>query len=119
MENMVISKRELKPSAKKNNASGIRVSKATKKLASQIKDKANEKQFGKKVQIDKIVAKALTKLTQDDIKDLQDNSLTNGDRFDRDYVAYCAKHGKVSEDEYLGLVMSGQNAGADEIKKMP
>ncbi len=108
MENTMTSKKEQKQNTKKNNISAIRVSKATGKLAQQVSDKANDKPFGKRVKLDRIVAKALSKLTQDDIKELQENSLSNQDRFDREYAAYCSEHGKVSKDEYLGLRLRGE-----------
>lgn len=108
MENTMTAKKEPKQTAKKNSVTAIRVSKATGKIAQQVADKANDKQFGKRVKLDRILAKALSKLTQDDIRELQETSLSNQDRFERDYAAYCSEHGKVSKDEYLGLRLSGQ-----------
>ncbi len=119
MENTMTPKKEQRQNTKKNNISAIRVSKTTGKLAQQVSDRANDKPFGKRVKLDRIVAKALTKLTQEDIIELQEGSLSNQDRFERDYARHIAEHGKVSRDEYLGLVMSGSVAnGSAEIKKV-
>jgi hypothetical protein len=117
MESTMTSKKEQKPATKKNNVSAIRVSKATGKLAQQVAEKANAKAFGKNVKMDKIVAKALTKLTQDDIRELQEGSLSNQDRFERDFAAYCAEHGKVSKDEYLGIRLNAQSEARSEGAK--
>lgn len=114
MENTMTAKKEPKQTTKKSTVSTIRVSKATGKIAQQVADKANDKQFGKRVKMDQILALALSKVTQGDIKELQETSLSHQDRFDRDYAAYCSEHGKVSKDEYLGLRLSGQTGAKPE-----
>jgi len=114
MENAMTSKKEQKQVSKKSAVSAIRVSKATCKLAKELKDKADAKAFGKNVKMDKILARALAKLTQDDIKELQEGSLSHQDRFDRDHAAYCAEHGKISKDEYLGKRLNGEEASVQK-----
>jgi hypothetical protein len=108
METTTVTKKEKQVQAKKTNYTAIRVGKATGKLVHQAIEQANKKDFGKRVNADKILARAVAKLTQDDIKELQEGSLSNQDRFERDYAAYCAEHGKVSKDEYLGKRLKGE-----------
>lgn len=108
MENTVTTKKEPKQTTKKSSVSAIRVSKSTGKLAQQAKEKANAKEFGKNVKLDVILARALGKLTPDDYREFQESSLSNQDRLERDYAAYCTENGKISKDEYLGKRLNGE-----------
>ena len=108
MENTVTSKKEQKQAGKKSNVASIRVGKATSKQVQQTLELINKKDFGMRVRADKLIALALTRVTQSDLTGLQEGSLSNQDRFERDYSAYCAEHGKISKDEYLGKRLSGE-----------
>jgi hypothetical protein len=77
-------------------------------MVRQVLDQINNKAFGKRVNADKLIACAMSKLTDGDYKELQERSLTHQHRFDRDYLTYCAEHGKVSKDEYLGIRLNLQ-----------
>ena len=117
MENTITSKKEQKAAVRKSGYVTVRVNKPTGKLLQQAMDEANKKNFGKRVKVDKVIAKAIGKLTQQDIKEVQEDSLSNQDRLDRDYAAYVSEHGKVSRDEYLGLIMSGKANKSEEVEK--
>lgn len=116
METNVTAKKELK-AAKKSNHASLRVCKATGRAVKQVLDQINKKDFGKRVGADALIARIMTRLTQSDISELQEGSLTHKNRFDREYVRYVSQHGKISRDEYLGLVMSGKIAASGETKK--
>ena len=108
MENTTIAKKVQKQAAKKSDVASIRVGKPTSKQVQQTLEQINKKDFGKRVKLDALVALAMTKITQSDITTLQENSLSNQDRFERDHAAYCTAHGKISKDEYLGKRLSGE-----------
>ena len=80
-------------------------------------DQINKKDFGKRVGADALIARIMTRLTPSDITELQEGSLTHKNRFDREYARYVSEHGKISRDEYLGLVMSGKIATSTGAKK--
>ena len=108
MENTTTSKKDQKQAAKKTAHASIRVSKPTGKVVQTALEQINRKDFGKSVKPDALIARAMSKLTQQDIKELQECSLSNQDRFERDYASYCGEHGKISKDEYLGKRLSGE-----------
>lgn len=89
---------------KKSNSSAIRVSNETRKrLASELA-KINRKSLGKRVKFDALILCLISKLSADDVKRLQDASLTGRDRLEQNYRAYCAKFGSVTRDEFLALI---------------
>jgi len=86
----------------------LRVKNGTKDYALKILESINKKEFGRKVSIDDLVTKALEKVTKEDIQLLQRNSLRNKDRQSIIHQFYCKKVKKVSEDEFIGLFLTGQ-----------
>ncbi len=90
----------------------IRISSETrKKLQNRIRE-INEKDFGKTVRADELISLALDLVRDEHIERLQQTSLSNFERMERDYKAYVAKHGPVSKDEYLGLLLKGSIPGS-------
>jgi hypothetical protein len=53
---------------------------------------------------------ALTLVTEEHVAELQEESLSNTDRLERDYREYVTQHGSISKDEYLGKRLSGEIA---------
>lgn len=106
MEPITTTKKEEKASKKSTHAS-IRVGKAMGRQVKQTLEQI-QKKYGKRISASALLACVLPKLAPEDIAALQEGSLSHKDRFEHDYVCYVAKHGKVSRDEYLGLVMSGR-----------
>ncbi|MBS1983574.1 MAG: hypothetical protein JST16_05320 [Bdellovibrionales bacterium] len=86
----------------------VRVKKETRKRILSELAKANKKDFGRRVHADEILSVALTLLTPDHIKKLQEESLSAMDRLERDYRTHVAKHGPMSKDVYLGKRLSGE-----------
>lgn len=107
MDNVTQEKKQ-KPLTKPSPFCSVRVKRETRKrLLSEIA-KANKKDFGRRVHADEIVAVALSLLTPEHIKKLQEESLTVMDRLERDYRMHVAKHGPMSKDVYLGKRLSGE-----------
>lgn len=97
---------------KQGNAAtvGLRVKRETKKRIQADLAKINKKDFGKRVRCDELIGTALSLLTDQHIKELQDGSMTNADRFEVQYRDYVKKNGAVSKDEYLGKILAGNGA---------
>ncbi len=75
--------------------------------------KANKKDFGRRIKPDDLLSVALSLIEAHHIKELQEKSLSNADRLDRDYRSYVQKNGPISKDEYLGLLLSPTSAKSD------
>jgi hypothetical protein len=46
----------------------------------------------------------------DDIGSLQASSFSNKDKLEIKYRDYCSAHGKISMDEFLGILLGQNNA---------
>lgn len=90
---------------------GIRVKKETKKKILADVAALNRKEFGSKITPDEYVAMALSLLKPEHLEELKTRSLTNKDRLELKYQEFCAAHGKVSKDEFLGALLEGRAQG--------
>lgn len=88
----------------------LRVKHETRKRIFSELAKANKKDFGRRIKPDDLIAIAIDLIESEHIKKLQEGSLTNSDRLERDYKAYVAKNGAISKDEYLGKLLDGKTA---------
>lgn len=104
------SEKKAKAATKVSNSGSLRVKNATKKAARSLLNQANKKDYGKRVSMDQLLSRSLSKLEAGDIRELQEQSLSHTDRLKRDYKAYVAKHGPIAWDEYLGLRVGGNQA---------
>ncbi len=95
-------------SSKLSAHSSLRVRKDTRKRVLTELAKANKKDFGKNVRADEFIALAVSLVTPEHITRLQESSLSNADRLDRDYKAFVSINGPMSKDEYLGKRLSGE-----------
>ncbi|MGE0175142.1 MAG: hypothetical protein AB7T49_20270 [Oligoflexales bacterium] len=86
---------------------GLRVRRETKKRIQVELAKINKKDFGRKVRCDQLIATALALLTEIHIKELQQGSMTNADRLEIQYRDHVKRHGAMSKDEFLGMILSG------------
>jgi hypothetical protein len=84
----------------------LRVKRETKRRILAELAKVNKKDFGKKVRPDNLIALALSLLTDQHMKSLQEASLTNADRFEQRYRDYIKSHGVTSKDEFLGKILA-------------
>ncbi len=68
----------------------------------------NKKEFGPKVRRTQLLEHLLNKISTEDIRNLQESSLTEEARFKRDYKSYCKSKKRITEDEFYGLVRQGK-----------
>ena len=97
---------EQKETETKSN--GIKLNRETKKLLVQWLRTANKKEFGRRVQADDLIFLALSQLTETLVKPLQEKTLSNTDRIDREYKEYIKKHGPTKKDVFMGKLLSGE-----------
>jgi len=116
METNTNVEKKSKPKAKASATAPIRVRVETRKKILQEVAKANKKDFGRRIRAEDILALSLSLLEARHIQELQDASLSNADRFERDYRAYIAKHGHISKDAYLGKRLNGETASENAPK---
>lgn len=103
MENSEI-KSAAKSKVKKTTSSAVRVAFETRKKLLLELAKINKKALGKRVRLDALLLKLISKITAEDVAELQEASLTGRDRMEQNYRAYCAKFGAITMDEFLALI---------------
>ena len=86
--------------------SPIRVKRTTFEKMISLLGQVNKKEFGRRVRSDELVCFALALVTEAHIKELQDGSLSNHDRFEAMYKDHVAKKGAISKDAFLGLFLN-------------
>ncbi len=91
---------------KQNNFTAVRISSKVQKKLSNILSKANKKDYGKRVLAMEIIESALDLIQDHHIKKLQENSLSNTDRLEIKFREYVKKNGKISKDDFLGILMN-------------
>jgi len=88
----------------------LRVKRDTKRRLLAELAKVNKKDFGKTVRSDALICLGLSLVNDAHIKSLQEASMTNSDRLEQRYREYCKKHGATSKDEFLGKILTGNEA---------
>ena len=86
--------------------SPIRVKRATFEKMTGLLAKVNQKELGRRVRSDDLIGFALALVTEAHVKELQDSSLSNHDRFEAMYKDHVAKKGSISKDAYLGMFLN-------------
>lgn len=86
----------------------LRVRRETKKRILVELATLNKKDFGKPITPDQYVNLAISLLRPEHLQSLKEQSLSNKDRMEKRYLDYCAEHGKVSRDEYIGILLGKQ-----------
>lgn len=112
---------EKKPRPSKQTQSvSLNIRRETRKRIQTELARANKKDYGRTVSADDYIAMAIGLMTPEHIKQLQEASLSNADRFERDYRRYVATAGHISKDAYLGLRLKGeaQTAGSTADNKI-
>jgi hypothetical protein len=84
----------------------IRVRQATKSAALAKLKEINQKQLGRKIKPDELLCFAINRLTDEDVKALQEMSLSNEDRKAKMRQRYVEIHGPISEDEFTGFTFT-------------
>lgn len=106
MENQ---EKDSKPKAKPE-VSAIRIDLCTQKLISSLLAKANRKSYGRKVKAGQLVQLALQKLTDADIKLLQEKSLSNADRMEMKFREYSKRNSGATREEFFGFLLQANAA---------
>ena len=98
-----VSKQSKSKNVKTDN---LRVRRETKKKVQIELAALNKKDFGRPVTADDYVALAITLLQPAHLDQLRQRTLSNKDRMEKRYQDYCAAHGKVSKDEFIGVLLA-------------
>lgn len=80
----------------------------TGKTLKQLKEKINKKNFGRSIRDTEIIALSLSLVNSDHIQKLQDSTLSEKDRLHIAHEEYVKEHGKVTLDQFIGLLIRGQ-----------
>lgn len=91
---------------------GLRVKRETKRRVLSELARVNKKDFGRKVRADELIALALSLVEPKHLTELQERSLSNADKLDRQYQDYIKAHGSISKDAFLGKLLAGDIGSA-------
>lgn len=80
----------------------------TAKVLQQIKDRANKKNFGRKVKDSEILTFALRLLGPQHIGELQEATYSEQDRLHIAHEEFTKTNGKIGLDQYIGKLMRGE-----------
>ena len=80
----------------------------TVKLLTQLRERANRKEFGRKVRDNEIIYLALTLLEAKHIEDLKDQTYSEQDRLRFAHLEYQKAHGRISLDQFIGKLIRGE-----------
>ncbi len=108
---MEIQAKEQKPKTK-TDVSAIRIDMSTQKLVSSLLAKANRKSHGRKVKASQLVQLALSKLDDADLRQLQEQSLSNADRMEMKFREYCKRNSGATREEFLGHLLDSNGANS-------
>ncbi|QDK37907.1 hypothetical protein [Bdellovibrio sp. NC01] len=97
---------EKKPSDSKSGIKKLDLN--TVKLLEGLSTKANRKPHGRKIRDVEIIALALTLIEPKHLVLLQENSLSEEDRFNIAHEEYQKTHGKLTRSQFLGKLLSGE-----------
>ena len=84
----------------------VRIYVTGKKRASQILDEANDKEYGRSVKFPELFELAISLVTPEHIRMLQERSATNEDRKEHLRQIYIANFGSISKDEFTGFMLT-------------
>jgi hypothetical protein len=108
MENGQIDKPKSKKEVIKRNYLLKKIDLDTAKLMNQIREKSNKKPYGRKVTDTEIISAALKLLTQDHIKELQQNTYSEKDRLAMAHEDFQRTNAKISLDQFIGKLLKGE-----------
>ena len=91
--------------AKPGGTDSLRVSRETKKKVLSELSALNKKDFGKPILAEHYISLAISLLQSEHLEKLRAQSLTAQDRFEQKYKEHCSLNGKISKDDYLGILL--------------
>lgn len=97
----------LRPKSKKAKHPLKAVTPESAKVLSQLREKANKKNFGRPVKECEIIEVALGLVTVEHLRELQERTVRPKDRVRAAFAAYQKTHGKVSLDEFMARLLAG------------
>lgn len=104
----VITKAQAKKSPPGPKSAMKKLDPAAAKLLGQLKEKANKKDFGRKVLEREILGQALKLVTEEHLKELQAQTYTEKDRLSMAHEEYQKANGKITLDQFIGKLLSGE-----------
>ena len=93
----------------------IRERETTRSVALAKLKEINQKQLGRKLKADELLTFAINRMTDEDVKTLQEMSLSNEDRKKRMLQKYMEVHGPISEDEFTGFTFSSSSSNSGRL----
>lgn len=102
---VVVSKGEAKSSSKSVLK---KLDGETIKILSQLKEKVNKKDFGRKVRDSELIQLGLGLIDSDHIRNLQESTYTERDRLSLAHLEFQKTHGKISLDQFIGKLLNGE-----------
>ena len=81
---------------------------AAAKLLAQLKDRANRKEFGRKVLEKEILSLAVRLVTDEHLKELQTQTYSERDRLGIAHDQYQRTNGKITLDQFIGKLLNGE-----------
>ena len=94
--------------AKKPSSVPVRVSLDTKKRITSLLSRINKERIGKKVKPSELIDHALQLLTETQLKEIGEKSLSNRDRMELLFKQATKSKRNLSRDEFLGLLIEGK-----------
>lgn len=83
----------------------IRLHRSTIKMLKSVVNKINKMPYGKKISMDQLITKSLTKLTEDDLQQIKTLTYTSMDLLEMEHKKYCNNHGNISKDEFITKIL--------------
>lgn len=108
METMQTEKKIKVAAPKRPTYASLRIRRETKRLIESALERVNKKDLGRRIRAEEYLALALNLVTPQHLAQLQETSLSNRDRLERDYRVYVSRNSPISQDEYLGKILSGE-----------
>jgi hypothetical protein len=93
-------------SKKSTKQYSIRINSENQKKIEKLLAVANKKKLGRKIKIDQLLNQALELVAEEQIKTLQNQSLTNEDRKELLREKYSEKYGPTSKDAFIGVMLT-------------
>lgn len=89
----------------------IRINPEVQKKAEKLLLSANKKKAGRKIKVDQLLNLALDLVSDEHIKRLQDQSLSNEDRKEQLRQRYIEMRGPITCDEFTGFMLTKEFSG--------
>jgi len=78
------------------------------KLLANLKERANKKNYGRKIRDGEIIALGLSLIGTQHLQELQSQTLSEKDRLHMAHEDFVKQHGKISLDQFIGKLLKGE-----------